>query len=536
MEEKTGKKSIRAVAYCRFSSEQQRGGYSIEAQVDAIKSYCSSKGYSLGEVYIDEARSARSDKRPRFQDMILDSKSGVFDVVVVHKLDRFSRNRTDFAIYGNLLKNRGIRVESVTEKLDPDAPESIILQSVIEGMAEFYSANLGRETKKGLYERASKGLVSGKVSLGYRRGADGHFEIDAEAAKLVASLFSRLASGERFSDVVRDLKSRMVRGANGKVFTHQSLERLIANPCYVGDYRFGDKVFQNVIPPIVSRETFALANAKMSEHDSPHFPKHRAEEYGLTGLAYCGECGSRLTGHSSKNRQGIMVSYYRCIGSSNSKCSLPMIKKDLLEMKVIDALRKAFIEGDGSSLQPIADGVNARIKALSSSDDAELLKKSKSAEESKRSRLLDAYLAGAVDLAVFKERDLALQAELAKIEARLSAISMSLPDAVSVENLQAAFKYYFLKYEKGATSSDRARLFSIFVSKVIVYKDRLTVYWKLTPKPSESMCESSAKGALGCLSHTTFPDILLEVSYEIVSWRRGVSAGNAIDYRLRVDF
>jgi Site-specific recombinases, DNA invertase Pin homologs len=132
----------RVAVYARFSSDNQRDE-SIDAQVRAIRKYCEDNGYIVVKVYIDRAKSATSDKRPAFQQMIADSALGLFDVVMVHKLDRFSRDRYDSAVYKHKLKKNGVRVFSVLERLD-DSPESIMMESVLSGMAEHYSKNLAR--------------------------------------------------------------------------------------------------------------------------------------------------------------------------------------------------------------------------------------------------------------------------------------------------------------------------------------------------------------------------------------------------------
>ena len=149
----------KAVAYCRYSSELQRDGYSIEAQRLAIEAYCRSKGYELIRFYVDEARSASKDvmKREQFQRMVADSESRGFQVAIVHKLDRFARNRADAAVYRRLLRENGVRLESVLEHID-DGPEGIIMEGVLDSWAEYYSANLSRETKKGQAVAAAKGV------------------------------------------------------------------------------------------------------------------------------------------------------------------------------------------------------------------------------------------------------------------------------------------------------------------------------------------------------------------------------------------
>ncbi len=150
---------MKAAVYTRYSSSNQREE-SIEAQIMAANNYCEKKGYTIVQIYKDEALSARTDQRPAFQKMILDATFGLFERLIVHKIDRFARNRIDAAIYKRKLKLAGVKIEYVDQHFD-DGPKSIILESLLEGMAEYYSANLSRETMKGLRLNALKGLHNG---------------------------------------------------------------------------------------------------------------------------------------------------------------------------------------------------------------------------------------------------------------------------------------------------------------------------------------------------------------------------------------
>ncbi len=153
------KENINAVCYARFSSDNQRNE-SIDAQIRAIKKYALEKNINIIDFYIDRCKTGTNDDRPEFIRMIKDSEKGIFDYVLVHKLDRFSRNRYDSAIYRKKLKDNNISLISVMENLD-GSPESILLESLIEGVNEYYSENLSREIKKGLNENALKCLHNG---------------------------------------------------------------------------------------------------------------------------------------------------------------------------------------------------------------------------------------------------------------------------------------------------------------------------------------------------------------------------------------
>jgi len=157
---------VRAAIYARFSSDNQRDE-SIDAQLRAIRDYAKKNDVVIVAEYVDRAKSATTDNRPEFLQMIEDSKKGQFDVVLVHKLDRFARNRQDSIGYRMELKRYGVSLVSILEYLD-ESPESIILESVLEAMAEYYSKNLSREVRKGMNENALKGLHTGGLPpLGY---------------------------------------------------------------------------------------------------------------------------------------------------------------------------------------------------------------------------------------------------------------------------------------------------------------------------------------------------------------------------------
>lgn len=126
--------------YARYSTNMQREE-SISAQMRAMKAYCEDNDWIIVKKYIDQAYSATTDKRPQFQQMIADSNKKEFDIVLVHKLDRFARNRYDSSLYKQKLRKNGVRLCSVLERID-NTPESILLEGMLESINEFYSANL----------------------------------------------------------------------------------------------------------------------------------------------------------------------------------------------------------------------------------------------------------------------------------------------------------------------------------------------------------------------------------------------------------
>lgn len=219
----------RVVMYARYSSDNQRSE-SIDAQIRAMTKYCEQNKLQIVEKYIDEAKSGMSsDKRPEFMQMIADSSKHIFDIVLVHKLDRFSRNRYDSAIYKNELKKNGVKVYSILENLD-SSPESVILEALLEGMSEYYSKNLAREVMKGLKENAlqCKHTV-GSPPLGYDVDPDGHLVINESEAEAVRIIFDRFSKGLSYDTIIAELNRKGYLTKQGLPFQRNSLYSILTN-------------------------------------------------------------------------------------------------------------------------------------------------------------------------------------------------------------------------------------------------------------------------------------------------------------------
>ena len=198
-----------AVAYVRFSSAGQREE-SIQAQKRAIDVYCIQNNIKLIKTYEDHAKSATTDNRPQFLKPIKESRYKEYDYVIVHKLDRFARNRYDSASYKLKLKKNGKQLLSVLENID-GSPESIIMESVLEGMAEYYSANLSREVKKGIDENMrSYKFIGGNVPYGYDI-VDGQYKINEQEAKGVQKIFEMYLLHYTYADIMKYLNTNGYR-------------------------------------------------------------------------------------------------------------------------------------------------------------------------------------------------------------------------------------------------------------------------------------------------------------------------------------
>lgn len=311
-----------AYVYARFSSDNQREE-SIDAQLRAISEYCQKEQISILKVFKDEAFSARTDKRPAFQEMFGLIKEQPADFLVVHKLDRFARSRADAAFYRSKLKEAGMKLVSVLERLD-DSPESIIMEGILESMNEYYSANLSRETKKGLKENILNGKRNGgKVPYGY--SLIDHHLVQNKDADTVRRIFHLYSEGMGVTEIVKKTRSRI-----------NNIRPLLMNEVYLGHLISGENRCENAHEPIIDKETFYACQKRMQ--DKRMNAANRAKvDYMLAGLITCGVCGKRMIGMSSKGK----YYYYSC---KTAGCKI--YRKDDLEERVIKELDKHFAPTD----------------------------------------------------------------------------------------------------------------------------------------------------------------------------------------------
>lgn len=357
---------MRAIIYARFSSDNQREE-SITAQVRACTEYAQQKGYAVVKVYTDEARSATTDDRPGFLQMVDDIKLGRFkaDLLLVHKLDRFARNRYDSAFYKRELRQAGTRVESVLEHLD-DSPESILMESVIEGMAEYYSRNLAREVMKGMKETALQGKHNGgRPPLGYDVDSEGRYVINETEARAVRIIFDMYSRGKSYGEII-DTLNPLFKTKSGREFGKNSLHDILHNKKYIGIYTFNRSAAQkdgrrnhhfskpqeeiieipNSIPPIIDNETFARVLERMNKNRTGPARSKAKVNYLLSGLIWCGECDHRMTGasssyHTKKSKEYKKNYYYTCnYGNRTKQCSNEKVNKDLVEAYVLGELKR----------------------------------------------------------------------------------------------------------------------------------------------------------------------------------------------------
>ncbi|MCR5450894.1 MAG: recombinase family protein [Solobacterium sp.] len=466
---------IPAVIYARYSSSGQREE-SIEGQIRECTEYAERNGMRVIRSYADKALTGRTDRRPEFQQMIADSEKHLFSVVICWKTDRFARNRYDSAVYKARLRKNGVRLAYAREAV-PEGPEGIILESVMEGFAEYYSANLAENVKRGNYDSALQHKTLGKRVFGYRKSSADTFEIDPVTGPIVTKIFQDYRSGSRMIDIVDDLNSRGIHSVTGGPFNLNAVSKILRNEKYIGTYVWQDIRDEDVIPPLIDKETFRtvqkkLAGAKKKRRnidlDRPDFL--------LTGKCFCGHCGESMTGDSGKSKTGAVYWYYTCNGRRHHTCEKKREKKQDLEDFVVHQLVQILHSDDGF-LEDMAQRVADQLAAGSDQSELAELKKR---QTQIRQKILN--LVGILEDAPSK----AMASRLSALEQEDEALSVQIEEAAldAPPSLTADQILFMLTRLSDGMESDpeyRKRIVDTFLNSVYVYDDgRIVMHLNFT--------------------------------------------------------
>ena len=342
---------------------------SIEAQRRECLAFAEKQGWRVHKVYVDEARSGTSDDRAAFQEMIAEStvKHPPFQFVLVHKLDRFARNRYDSVKYKALLRRSGVRVVSATQPIIGSGdPTEVLLEAMLEGMDEFYSLNLARESLKGMAENARRGWWNGGFApLGYKlittqteKGPKRKLAVETSEAKLVRRIFALYLKGDGVSAIRHRLNTEGLRCRGGYPFTKNLVLGILRNEKYCGDVTFGKRLNKRRRPmdwkldaitikdthePIASREDWNRVQTMLDGHRrvAPH-PRASMSDYLFSGLIECALCGARFVGQSAHSK-GHRYPYYVCntiIRAGSAGCRQRRFNAETLERIFLSKLHE----------------------------------------------------------------------------------------------------------------------------------------------------------------------------------------------------
>lgn len=461
---------MNAVIYARYSSEGQREE-SIDGQIRECMEYCKQNGMIVVKEYIDRALSAKTDNRPDFQRMIKDSAKGLFDVVVVWKLDRFARNRYDSAHYKAALKKNGVRVISAKENI-ADGPEGIILESMLEGMAEYYSAELSVKVIRGHTENALKCKYNGGTpTFGFAIDANKQYQPDPVNAPIVLDIFKMYDTGSTMKQIMEHLNALGVTTVRGKLADLNFISGILHNRKYIGEYKYRDIVVPDGIPALVPTDLFERVQEQMKKNKKAPASHKAEDDYLLTTKLFCGSCKAMMVGESgTSSSKGQVYHYYRCVNSKRKKtckakhCS---VRKDPLERAVVASVMRNIM--DDAFVEYFTD----QALALQGQESNELpaLRRQLADTEKAIDNMLNAIQAGIFNASTKRRLD-ELEATKEKLELSIIKEEMKKPQFTR-EQIQ----FYILQFRKVDTNTleGRRRLIDGFVNSVVVYDDYILV-------------------------------------------------------------
>ena len=463
-----------AVIYARYSSRKQNE-QSIDGQLRICHEFAKRENLKVIHEYIDRAASGTNDKRPSFQEMLNDAANGNFQVVIVYQFDRFARNRRDSLNNKYFLKAHNVKVLSATEPIPTDDPGSIFIEGMLETVAEYYSRDLSKKTKRGINESIIKRkFIGGYIPLGYSVAPDKSIIINDEEAKLVKRIFKNyVEDGMSIKEIIDDL-NKFGFTKRGVPFGKNSFQHMMKNRKYIGEYTFHDEIITDMYPAIIDRAVFLRAQELLSMKSHQNRAMRASDEhknYFLTGKIYCGNCGSKMVGVSGYSRSGKIYRYYKCTKKS---CNKLAERKDFIEWYVAEQIVKYLNNED--RLNYIALEVVKIFKEESANSSIQTLSNQKAALEKQLEKIVDNFVGA----------DGIIKKKLNQRATLLSEQIQNCADEIAIQKVAKSkfvtdpeFIKSFVKTVLGQfqnTARDYQRVSDYFLNSVFLFDDKIVIY------------------------------------------------------------
>ena len=460
-----------AVIYARYSSDNQTE-QSIEGQLRVCEEYAKQNDILIVDTYIDRAMTGTNDNRPDFQRMLKDSNKKKWDYVLVYKFDRFSRNKYETTIHKHTLANNGVKVISAMENI-PDTPEGIILESLLEGMNQYYSAELAQKVKRGMRETRLKGLFQGgKLTYGYKV-ENRKLVIDETQAEVVKYVYRQYLNGEVIRNIIKVLTSKGIL-YKGKPFVINALYNMLNNEKYIGIYRKDNDIYENMFPRIIDNETFEKAQKKLHQN---HFGKKSIKTvYLLRHKLTCGYCGKPISAECGTTRNGKRINYYKCLGIKRYQngCQKETLRQDILEQFLLDTIineisKPKTIDILVNNLIAIQNNQNKTNSTLN------ILEKNKKQLETTLQNIMNAIEMGIINKTT--------NARMKELENQIDDIDRQIIIEKSKMNVKIS-ESEIKEYYKEALKLEPLALINYLIKEIKLYNDKVEIIYNTPLKTS----------------------------------------------------
>jgi site-specific DNA recombinase len=353
---------MKTALYARVSTEEQsKEGYSLAAQLEKMRAFCFSQGWTIYKEYVEEGRSAKDMERPQLQALLADVQH--FDVVLVYKLDRLSRNVGDINHLLNTFEKNKVSFKSVTEPYDTTTSQGKLLINIFGSLAQFEREQLAERTHFGMARKHSEGSRNGgRAPFGYYLDSDGKLAIDETEAKWVRWMFESFhTKGKKM--ITEILNKEKVKTRTGANWNHSSVDYVVTNPVYYGALRWnyrtkqGNRTYEEVIvegnhPAIITKEVYD--SIKKTRKDRKNTGWKSRTVYPFSSVLRCARCGHSMHGGKRKRADGTEHRFYKCAGRFEYKiCDMPVLAEDTIEQEFITSLEYVPVETKAPDQQEV---------------------------------------------------------------------------------------------------------------------------------------------------------------------------------------
>ncbi len=257
--------TIRAAIYTRVSTEDQaKEGFSLKAQLERLRSYCTSRDWTIAGEYIDDGYSGRYIKRPAYKKMM--REMGLWDMLLVIKMDRIHRNSKNFMLMMEELNKHNKSFTSMTESLDTSTAMGRFVMDIIQRIAQLESEQIGERVYFGMKQKAktNAGTLGFNIPYGYDY-SDGTLVINSNEKMIVDKIYSMYLEGNSMSKIASHLNEQNIPTKQKRTWGSETISKILKNPLYIGKFHWDKYEHDNMYPSIIPEETFNEVQQKIAQ-------------------------------------------------------------------------------------------------------------------------------------------------------------------------------------------------------------------------------------------------------------------------------
>ena len=478
---------MRVAFYTRISTDEDHQKYSLDAQRDRLEAYCKSQyeEYKVVKNYRD-ASTGTNMNRSGLEEMLYAAENKLFEVLIVFRVDRLSRNVRQLAQMVETLSDYGVVLRSSTEPFDTSNSAGKMMLQMLGVFAEFEHATIVERTRAGMERKARNGeWCGGFVPYGYQK-VEGEIVIEETEAAIVRKIFRNYVYGKKgATKIFKELNEAGLRKRSGILWENRAIITMLKNPFYTGVIRWKESIFDGKHEGIISNEIFDSAQKILAKRNIQSNGKRfkRDSDFILTGLIFCGRCGKGLVGRSA-HRNGHRHRYYACANRSYHKgCDLPFIRADVAEELTIKDLQAIF--NNQQLLEKIWKRVDEQLKDRLPDKDKEMAKIQVEIESTKSAldRYFEAFETGTLNAEILRDKMEELNLKLQQLEEGKINLDSQLQELRLKELNISVIKEYVDTFETvmaQGPNEKKKHLLKMLVEKVLVHdRDRYEIEYCL---------------------------------------------------------